>query len=195
MNKEQIEKLIDDANLSSTASFRIREWFEQNPIKPMTVGLSDEQVSSLAFKLHGNLSYDGRVEVVEKYIKTQTFAQPQQFQPNWDDAPAIAEEVCITVHWADKDSNIIKSKILIQEQRPTSSDVEVGQVWNHKETGNEYMVDEVIVLEGKTKIGEWTDDLTLVVYNPSNVKGGCKSKDIYRRPIEDFLAKFKQVQL
>jgi hypothetical protein len=37
---------------------------------------------------------------------------------NWVDAPENAEEMLITVHWADKDSNIIKQVILVQESRP-----------------------------------------------------------------------------
>lgn len=37
---------------------------------------------------------------------------------NWDTAPDKAEEMLITLHWADKDSNIIKQIILVQENRP-----------------------------------------------------------------------------
>jgi hypothetical protein len=83
-----------------------------------------------------------------------------------------------------------------QIERPArpAPKVEVGQVWTFKTKGSEYIVEEVIILEGKTKIGEWQDNFTLVVYSPANVKGYCKSKDIYRRPLEDFLAKFEQVQ-
>lgn len=82
MNKEQIEKLIDDANLSSTASFRIREGFEQNPIEPVVVGLTDEQAYELVLKMCGSNETVKALKtdvLVREYLKTQTFAQPIEF--------------------------------------------------------------------------------------------------------------------
>jgi hypothetical protein len=188
MNKEQIEKLaklIHQKSMNLTlfeAEILVKNWFEQNIQEP-AIGITD-------------------------------------IRPNWEDAPEWANFCAknLTGEWAwyEKEPSMQygdistkwttdgKTVVVIDntdwkdtlQQRPNTPAprVEVGQVWTFKTKGSEYIVEEVIVLEGKTKIGEWQDNFTLVVYIPANVKGDCKSKDIYRRPLEDFLAKFEQVQ-
>jgi hypothetical protein len=183
------------------------------------IGLSDEQCDQ--FEIDADVVHIGAT--LKQWLKTQTFSQcrvftdseiqqkyqelyddyqsllvdNQQFQPNWDnDAQQEADFLVLTSTWLNKSRQRV-GKITSQKfdrPKPPAHPVEVGQVWNHIESGNEYIVDEIIVFEGKTKIGEWAEDLTLVAYNASNVKSGYKSKYIYRRPIEDFLAKFEQVQ-
>jgi hypothetical protein len=130
------------------------------------------------------------------WARTQTFSHSQQFEPNWDDAPVGAIRCVNSTRWWNEKGEYIETtnSVSFERPKPPTPKVEVGQVWTFKTKGSEYIVEEVIILEGKTKIGEWQDNFTLVVYSPANVKGYCKSKDIYRRPLEDFLAKFEQVQ-
>jgi hypothetical protein len=92
-----------------------RKWLEQNHPEPVVVGLSDEQVESLT-------DYIG-------WLKTQTFTQPQQFQPNWDDAPEWAEYF-IGEFYSEKDVPPVRedTPIVIKRPKPTPL-VEVGQVW------------------------------------------------------------------
>lgn len=129
-------------------------------------------------------SAEAQVEQLSKMyddaLKELKQLKAQVFQPDWGDAPDDAEEVCITAHWADKDSNIIKSKILFQEQRaiPPAPKVEVGQVWEYKNC--EY----IVTCCGKLKQGnDWVESVTYFL-------GG----DTYTRTLSDFLAKFEQVQ-
>jgi hypothetical protein len=87
MNENQIYDLaefISEGGLHfADIKGSVKTWLEQNPIEPVVVGLSDEQVGYLSFKLHGTLSYDGRVDVIENWLKTQTFTQSESFKPNW----------------------------------------------------------------------------------------------------------------
>jgi arsenate reductase-like glutaredoxin family protein len=229
MNKDQIEKLIDDANLSSTASFRIREWFVQNPIAPTVVGLSDEQMTDISNYLWKNMSIftpqhcnnllihwaktqtfsksevkevqvglsDEQIvsfisfqqsnkglhyqEAYKEWAKTQTFAQPPQFTPNWDDAPKSATSCQVTRVWLDALGIPVEFKVLIDEQRPNppapSPVVEVWQVWKEKKEPHEI----TIVAIGKNKIY----DTICYQYTESRV--------IEIRCNDDFLAKFERV--
>jgi hypothetical protein len=115
---------------------------------------------------------------------------------NWDDAPTGATRGTNSTRWWNEKGEYIATTNSVSFERPAPSapKVEAGQVWVHKESGREYIIDEIIVFDGKTKIGDWQDDFTLVVYNPSAVKLGMKSGDIYRRTLPDFVAKFEQVQ-
>jgi hypothetical protein len=48
------------------------KWFEQNPIEPIVVGLSDEQVNLLAESIGTNQNWF--VKKISEWLKTQTFA-------------------------------------------------------------------------------------------------------------------------
>ena len=194
MNKEQIEKLIDDANLSSTASFRIREWFEQNPIEPVVAGLSDEQVDDFIDTWHKSDRYYA-VGVYRDWAKTQTFAQPQQSQPNWDDAPVWAEWLAqdensgwtwyetrpkeVRGYFSTKDrceNTVLKStnwKESVQRRPIPAPVVEVGQVWKSKRYDD--VTSEIIKIEGDS-LSLWNEFLGK-----------------HEIELSDFLAKFKRV--
>ena len=79
----------------------LTEWFKQNPIVPVAVGLSDGQMQDLAHYFSHNMHThpNDTEQEVENWLKTQTFAQPQQFGPSWDDAPKDA------VFWATTPGN------------------------------------------------------------------------------------------
>jgi hypothetical protein len=76
MNKEQIESLVEYAQMTSVQALRVLYWFEQNPIEP--VGLSDEQVIALVDSLQklvlenrlGSLSARMRV-LIDGFLMTQ----------------------------------------------------------------------------------------------------------------------------
>lgn len=206
VNSEMDDKVID-------------EWLEQNQPEPVVVGLSDEQIISLGnfYESTGDTFF----EIVKEWQKTQTFAQPeitklekeiaemqisyidlqrycselksQQLKPSWDDAPTGAVKYEVVEYYKTEDGRYLQAESLHCEQRPQPTEpvVDVGQVWKHLESGRQYIVDEILVLDGETKLEIWNKDLTLVVYNPCSE--GCKSKDIYRRTLSDFLAKFERI--
>ena len=77
-NKEKIRELIaylDCVNLDKREQV-ITEWLEQNPVEPVVVGLSDEQVHSLAYYI-GNGDYDNLKWSISIWQRGQKFAQPK----------------------------------------------------------------------------------------------------------------------
>jgi hypothetical protein len=193
MNEEQIEKLIDDANLSSTASFRIREWFVQNIQEPVVVGLSDSQMTDISNYLWKNMSIftpQHCNNLLIHWAKTQTFAQSEPFQPNWNDVPKGTEFVRIIAEYADKNHRAISaSEILaqyvLQDPPHPAPRVEVGQVWRYVsegKSGDDYTINTLT----RMKIGEdWVDAVSYFQ---------MLGDTIYTRTLSDFLEKFKQVQ-
>lgn len=157
------------------------------------------------------------VGYLRDYLDTQTFTQPseafkaameevhirdeeiaqlkdkleqlksQQFQPNWNDAPADAVEYAVFEYYTTKEGKSSKGETLHLEQRPKPTpqpQVEVGQVWKHE--GEEYEVFNIIhVLVGD----EWKEGIQ------------CKSKrkDRYEEhayvgiPTPNFISKFERV--
>lgn len=204
MNKEQIEDLANyiwEGGLHlADIKGSIDYWFEQNPQEPVVVGLSDEQADSFLTFWHEQDSCN-YIDVYKDWAKTQTFAQPQQLTPNWDDAPADANFITIDndgmrawhklkpefdiVHgtWGSDGSNGIifndnSQKLFKRPTQPTPK-VEVGQVWTNIKTGKSY----VIYCLTKTKItNEWIESVSYQL-----------GEEIYTRKLEDFLAKFTLV--
>lgn len=255
ISNNQIKSLAEEItnNLIVCSSVKIADiitnWFLFNPIEPVAVGLTDEQVVSFVDSFFINPIYTEELtKSLKGWLKTQTFVQfvefsnvelsemyqalmedfqdlqkelgqlKTQFTPDWSTAPEGVNWVAQEpnggwswfinkpyIHKSDKwvsDSEWAKNATPCRhwretlQQRPTSPTpkVEVGQVWAYIETGVEYVIDEIIVLNGNTKIGEWQENFTLVTYS-LNALSGYKPKDIYRRPMSDFLAKFERVHL
>ncbi len=164
-----------------TQTFAQSQLFE-----PVVLGLSDEQVDDIL-----NLfSYDSDeyLEYAKKlgdYLKTQTFTRPQYFYPSWDIIPSHVDEVEIVMNYCqdgmilDDESNFL---ISYKRPKPPAPKVEVGQVWKYK--GNHYTVGLLSTL----KVINTTEWVSCVNYISDN-SGNC-----YTRTLEDFLAKFEQVQ-
>jgi hypothetical protein len=121
------------------------------------------------------------------WAKTQTFAQSEPFQPNWNDVPKGTEFIRIVTEYADKNHRAISaSEILAQFERPTppAPKVEVGQVWRYVsegKSGDDYTINTLT----RMKIGEdWVDAVSYFQ---------MLGDTIYTRTIEDFLAKFERV--
>jgi intein/homing endonuclease len=198
MNKKQIYGLrnfiVDSDMLPSRA---IEKWFEQNPVESV-VGLSDEQVQNLARALNYRKywKHDWLTSTIHDFLKTQTFAQPQQyFEPSWEIIPNHVDEVEIVMNYC-QDGMVLddESNFLISYKRPVppAPRVEVGQIWNYKD--NTYVVTGIERIKGKTKIGtEWVDDLELVHYHRGTNLVSIEFQ-AYTRTMDAFLAKFEQVQ-
>ena len=214
MTPEKIRVLADTLfnNPVDTHIEIITSWLEQNPVDPVVIGLSDEQVDELSYRLE--YVEWGYKMVIHNYLKTQTFAQPQQFQPNWDDAPDwanwLAQNLDGAWHWfKDKPLTGIHDgwangyfgykerrnspylevnswqQTLQQRTKPTPQ-VEVKQVWAHRFTRNEYYIKSL----GQMKFnGEWQDSVTY-----DSVTYEYDETDEFTRTLEDFLANFEQVQ-
>lgn len=192
MNKEQIRALKgfiairrqkDDEMGIFEVFCLLEEWFEQNPQKPVVVGLSDEQIESL-FSYYDEFPNDNwmyRNKIYKKWAKTQTFAQPQQFTPNWDNAPADANT--LVCRWIKSDINtaVNRDSLVFYRPKPPAPCVEVGQVWMFVETENKYRID----LIGQLKHCDfWIDCVTY----RSLVDAEC-----FTREMTDFLAKFERI--
>jgi hypothetical protein len=81
MNKELIEELAEwiynSENASRDEVELLTEWFEQNPVEPVVVGLTDEQADDLHSFYRRHKSYN-LVDVYKEWAKTKTFAQPSE---------------------------------------------------------------------------------------------------------------------
>jgi hypothetical protein len=180
MNKEQIEKLIDDANLSSTASFRIREWFAQNTLvstETKVVGLNDSQVKALGKVIHQksmNLTLFEAETLVESWLKNQTFTEPKQFAPNWENISGDVVGVLYEVsHYNKFGDKVYQGKYEEQRPAPPAPKVEVGQVWRLNNSESRV---EVLLIRGGDVAVDSLDVGGLAVYE-----------------ITDFVAKFERV--
>jgi hypothetical protein len=204
MNKEKIKALaefITTGTIFESSNFesKIVQWFKQNTIervwltdtqiKEVPVGLSDEQVTSLATRVAVMLDIP-HIKFIGQYNEwklSQTFSHYNEgkvYEPNWDDAPEWATECRVRVHWAD-DNHSTTGALLHTEQRPKppTSIVEVGQIW--KINRREYKV---------LAISEFSTDCInyqkIVTYIELDNDHGALSKTL-----DNFLAKFDQVQL
>ena len=147
MTKEQIESLtraIYGCN-SIDGNSKITEWFKLNPIKPVAVGLTDEQVHEFLDVWYKSNKYNC-IEVYKEWAKTQTFAMPvvkDVFQPDWSEFPNFVKKVYLEWTFYD-DDEISWSRNVIDEAferpEPPKPKIEVGQVWRHKETGFSFEV-------------------------------------------------------
>ena len=85
MNKEKVRELAylligrDTGSVDSKCKI-ITEWFEQNPVEPVVVGLSDEQLQDFytyyLFKPNHTKSLTNLEFAYKEWAKTQTFTQP-----------------------------------------------------------------------------------------------------------------------
>ena len=198
--RELSKRMVDQLHIGHTPFFILSEWLEQNPIEPVVVGLSDEQVD----KFERSLSYKsgGFVVLLRDFLRTQTFAQTrafddselsekymtlyddyqsllidfslqkkQQFLPNWDKIPVHADWYFVSESYCENEPTL--NCVIYKEQRPKQTPaVEVGQVWRCAKT-------EVIVIALND------DD---VVFQKVITKGF----DVYSTI--DFLAKFERVE-
>ena len=185
MNKEQIESLIEKVKMSHVQALLTREWFEQNPIKPAIVGLSDSQMTDISNYLWKNMSIftpQHCNNLLIHWAKTQAFAQPQQFQPNWDDAPDESVIARIWVEYVNKHNvSLVHREILAQYEHPKPPAPCVVFNVDYIYKNAKYSV----VSTGKMKVGnDWIDCV--------NYTNDDHSKD-YTRTLEDFLAKFERV--
>lgn len=156
IDKEKVRELAETLKNSYVNRYEnvITEWLEQNQPEPVVVWLSDEKAELEQLK-----------------------------SPNWDDAPENADEVCVTLHWSDKDSNIVKQTILLQENRPKPTpQVEVGQVWKHS-NGGKYQIDSI----GEIKVNDNLGWIDCVTYR------SLETGKFYTRMLSDFLANFERI--
>ncbi len=176
MNKEQIESLADfidsayfkkDEELSEV----IADFLSKNPLEPVIVGLTDEQFFSLAKDVFGHC-YNPKLEELfvdfKSWQKTQPFAQPCVC--GLSECLQDAEQV---------------DKLVFQRPTQPAPLVEVGQVWKHIATGNDYIVD--VVGEMKYEVTNGALWLESVTYH------SLKSSKFYTRKMSDYLGKFARV--
>jgi hypothetical protein len=167
MNKEKVKELISlvySEHLNPSKVEVIAEWFEKNTI-------------DLAHYFSQNIHTHpiNTVQCIENWLKTQTFAQLHQLEPNWDEIPTHINEVSLEwTYYGEKKIEWSRNVILEDFKRPNppTPKVEVGQVWKCAKT-------EVTVIALND------DD---VVFQNKLTKGF----DVYS--ITDFIAKFEQVE-
>lgn len=186
MNKEQLESLTRTIAIKQVRGIELEEiitdWFEQNPTKTAVVGFSDEQVYQVARRVCENGFDVGKTSIYEivliiyDYLKTQTFAQPKSFEPDWDDAPKEAEVLVLTPVWLNESrqrvGEITSQKF--ERPKPPAPVVEVGQEFKLRSICGY----KVISVDGD------------IVKYEVEANG---SKLVTERTLEDFLAKFERI--
>lgn len=162
------------------------------------VGLSGEQIEQLGYELFQfNEGFFAEFEdiptagdhtsFIKDWMKYEEFHTQNILEsgPNWDLAPEWATKASIKVHWSNSENYEMSCDSLGEFESPKPA-VGVGSVWIHTESGNSYKIKELTILDGKTKINGWQDNLILVAYTPLD------SDKIYRRLLDDFLEKFER---
>jgi hypothetical protein len=217
LSDEQVDDLcgdIADNIMEGGAYFNdmaivIKRWQKTQTLKePCECGLNVSQIHKEQFK-----NLQAAYEIIANQKEELEQLKSQKFTPSWDDAPEWANWLAQDYDgmWWYYENKPIKNvgkygnggkkslacnknwqQTLQHRPKPTPQ-VKVGQFWIHTKTGQQYIVDEVLTLDGKTKLENWNENLTLVVYNPVSIQGGCKATDVYRRTREDFLKKFERV--
>ena len=216
----ELAKFIFANNTKLSVEDSIAEWLEQNLPEPVVVGLSDKQVLDLSEIIFDETGC-GITHVIEKWQKTQTFAQtevkevtsknvaeskaveeevversPQQFKPNWADAPEwanwLAQDENANWTWYETEPKVgmgyfatndrcdnIKLKnpnwkqSLQHRPKPPVTSIEVGQVWTP-----------ILQLNGLD-----FEIISIVECIECKTSGGF----IWRGAREDFLTNFKRV--
>jgi hypothetical protein len=175
MNKEQFARSVFDSINSDRDGFKnlFENWFEQNPIKPTVVGLTDEQVEGFMSFWSDSPSSD-YIGLYKEWAKTQTFAQSRVFTDS-----EIQQKY---MELYDDYQSLLLDKKEFKRPKPAPT-VEVGQVWMHNsKTGCDYFV---------TTIGKFKDSHDECV---DSVTYHSKVSDrYYTRTRDDFLAKFQRV--
>lgn len=121
-----------------------------------------------------------------------TFAQPQQFQPNWDDAPTAVSATVFIDYRNEQNVSVRCKDVLAVRFRPAppALKVEVGQIWRYVKSGKLYLVIAVGDMKGDEDeavcFPDWVDSVTYQ----------CKeTRKVYTRTLSSFLGgKFEQVQ-
>jgi len=169
--------------------YSYNEWaetqnFTQPEVKETVVGLSDEQVDEILIVFNKPLN-GHYARYFKNYLETKTFPQPNQFEPNWDDAPPNTTCATVKVHYFDLEDTNIGWKTLSQVKRPQPTPkVEVGQVWKYA-NDREYVIETVGRLKNYENGGDaW---FSCVTYR------SLDDDEIYTRILFDFLAKFERV--
>ena len=162
----------------------IELWLNQNQV---AVGLTDEQCYEYGneiFQAEG-LNWVG-IHLIQ-WQKQKTFNPPIREIPvglSRDQVRALTRFLKLEHLEADILDWLDTQTI----HQPTT--VSPKQVWIHKRSNTAYIIEEILVLNGETKLETWNKDLTLVVYKPANKD----DSSIYRRTLTDFLSKFEQIQ-
>ena len=92
---------------------------------------------------YNDLYEDCQSLIVDKMLVDKELEQlkSQKFTPNWDDAPTDATLCRINRVYENEHGVMLTSKKIFREERPKPTPtVEVGQVWKHKETGFDFVV-------------------------------------------------------
>ena len=202
----ELAEIVQKQGFLSSIEKEINKWLEQNPIEPVVVGLSDEQLEDLVKGLSiatTDYQFKNRLEFAREWLDAQTFAKPgvgnSDTSSNWDDAwiQELSTELAgfayskeniksLITAFLDKKPNLSNGSInwqqTLQERPKPTPKVEVGQVWKHKRKGTKY---EVLGFIRTYVLGEWLD---YVKYE--EVNGNAE----FSKPQDDFLAKFEQVQ-
>ena len=177
----ELRHLVMKSDGADNVVIAFTEWLEQNLPEPIVVGLSDEQIGIFGECFDYSRSADDAEIQLTGFLKTETFAQPQKFTPNWDDAPRDAVEYSVIEYYTTKEGNTCKSVTLHEEQRPKPTP-QVGQVWKHVKNGTDYTIR---ILGGLYKNDkDWEECITY----QSNA-----SDDFYTRTLTDFLSRFERV--
>lgn len=211
------EAFVDDNALTMQEMFdSYGEWaktqaFAQPEVKEVVIGLTDEQIDNLVVWLGVGFVTATKVATrVKEWLKTQTFEQQyktdgfaemqldeagieyralkaeleqlksHKFTPNWDDAPKKASYARLSVEWLNNGYQQIAFNVLSQHERPkpTLPTIEVGQVWRSNDSHE--------IAYERAKIIGVDDEAVAYRFNEIGKIGVFD--------IEDFLAKFEQVQ-
>lgn len=215
MNKDQIKSLEEwifrSDNTPRDTIELITEWFNKNPIKPVVVGLSDEQVHQLSRTLNERsyFKHDWLISAIHNFLKTQTFAHSEiqqkyhelyndyqslladkadierKFKVNWDDAPKDSSHVKLFRNFYNESGELCSGKITFYEVRPTppTPTVQIGQVWRSK-LDAEYICNVTTLgfLPNNSEPSLFEDAVSY------SFKGS-----VYTRTLSDFIAKFERV--
>lgn len=96
----------------------LTKWFKQNPIEPVVVGLSDEQIDNLSNTIWSKLDTDKIDFVIKKWLKNQTFAQPEQFDVNWEGVSGNADYVMLKMEMYNADGKLVQCINIKTQYRP-----------------------------------------------------------------------------
>ena len=111
----------DNENKNEAA---INEWLEQNPIKPVAVGLSETQILRLGEAIRSNPEASCTI-VIREWLKTQTFAQPaESFKAAMEEVSTCNEEIARL----ERLNNLLHDVLKEQLESQQSEHLEVKEV-------------------------------------------------------------------
>jgi hypothetical protein len=173
MNKEKVRELYNGLHFcrKDEELYVFLNWFEQNQVEPVHVGLSDEQVvqpqqDKFGFNSESNELYKELNKLIHNIIHILPVNQLEKI-----------------------DAEIMSAKNTLykfQTPTPPAPSVKVGQVWEYTfKGGGRYLIKSL----GQVRVDDgWENSVTYWLEQ-------CEpTPKEYTRTIKDFLAKFKQVQ-